>query len=157
METITTFEPPYDMYWANNIDSFSPLNLGDLNNKLFCTFTRLEDVDSLVSNITGLYNVMYNKLFVLQIKNSDEYVVTYNIDQGNITSIPENTILVHRKKESNTLYTINALNELIKQLNNGVVDTKYKVNWNHYKNSILLTQHNDFKQLQTKIFKVIEL
>ncbi len=100
---------------------------------------------------------MYNKLFVLQIKNSDEYVVTYNIDQGNITSIPENTILVHRKKESNTLYTINALNELIKQLNNGVVDTKYKVNWNHYKNSILLTQHNDFKQLQTKIFKVIEL
>ena len=157
METITIFEPPYDMYWANNIDSFSPLNLGDLNNKLFCTFTRLEDVDSLVSNITGLYNVMYNKLFVLQIKNSDEYVVTYNIDQGNITSIPENTILVHRKKESNTLYTINALNELIKQLNNGVVDTKYKVNWNHYKNSILLTQHNDFKQLQTKIFKVIEL
>ena len=157
METITTFEPPYDMYWANNIDSFSPLNLGDLNNKLFCTFTRLEDVDSLVSNITGLYNVMYNKLFVLQIKNSDEYVVTYNIDQGNITSIPENTILVHRKKESNTLYTINALNELIKQLNNGVVDTKYKVNWNHYKNSILLTQHNDFKQLKTKIFKVIEL
>ena len=157
METITIFEPPYDMYWANNIDSFSPLNLGDLNNKLFCTFTRLEDVDSLVSNITGLYNVMYNKLFVLQIKNSDEYVVTYNIDQGNITSIPENTILVHRKKESNTLYTINALNELIKQLNNGVVDTKYKVDWNHYKNSILLTQHNDFKQLQTKIFKVIEL
>lgn len=157
METITTFEPPYDMYWANNIDSFSPLNLGDLNNKLFCTFTRLEDVDSLVSDITGLYNVMYNKLFVLQIKNSDEYVVTYNIDQGNITSIPDNTILVHRKKESNTLYTINALNELIKQLNNGIVDTKYKVEWNHYKNSILLTQHNDFKQLQTKIFKVIEL
>ena len=157
METITTFEPPYDMYWANNIDSFSPLNLGDLNNKLFCTFTKLEDVDSLVNNITGLYNIMYNKLFVLQIKNSDEYVVTYNIDQGNITSIPENTILVHRKKESNTLYTINALNELIKQLNNGVVDTKYKVNWNHYKNSILLTQHNDFKQLKTKIFKVIEL
>jgi hypothetical protein len=157
METITTFEPPYDMYWSNNIDSFNQLNLGDLNNKLFCTFTKLEDIDNLVSNITSLYSVMYNKLFVLQVKNSDEYVVTYNIDQGNITSIPENTILVHRKKESNTLYTINALNELIKQLNNGVVDTKYKVEWNHYRNSILLTQHNDFKQLQTKIFKVIEL
>jgi len=157
MEIITTFEPPYDMYWSNNIDSFNQLNLGDLNNKLFCTFTKLEDIDHLVSNITSLYSVMYNKLFVLQVKNSDEYVVTYNIDQGNITSIPENTILVHRKKESNTLYTINALNELIKQLNNGVVDTKYKVEWNHYRNSILLTQHNDFKQLQTKIFKVIEL
>jgi len=157
METITTFEPPYDMYWANNIDSFNPLNLGDLNNKLFCTFTKLEDIDNLVNNITSLYSIMYNKLFVLQVKGSDEYVVTYNIDQGNITSIPESTILVHRKKESNTLYTINALNELIKQLNNGVVDTKFKIEWNHYRNSILLTQHNDFKQLQTKIFKVIEL
>lgn len=157
MEIITTFEPPYDMYWANNIDSFNPLNLGDLNNKLFCTFTKLEDIDNLVNNITSLYSIMYNKLFVLQVKGSDEYVVTYNIDQGNITSIPENTILVHRKKESNTLYTINALNELIKQLNNGIVDTSYKVEWNHYRNSILLTQHNDFKQLQTKIFKVIEL
>ena len=157
METITTFELPYDMYWVNNIDSFNPLNLSDLNNKLFCTFTKLEDIDNLVNNITSLYSIMYNKLFVLQVKGSDEYVVTYNIDQGNITSIPENTILVHRKKESNTLYTINALNELIKQLNNGVVDTKYKVEWNHYRNSILLTQHNDFKQLQTKIFKVIEL
>jgi len=157
METITTFELPYDMYWANNIDSFNPLNLSDLNNKLFCTFTKLEDIDNLVNNITSLYSIMYNKLFVLQVKGSDEYVVTYNIDQGNITSIPENTILVHRKKESNTLYTINALNELIKQLNNGVVDIKYKVEWNHYRNIILLTQHNDFKQLQTKIFKVIEL
>jgi hypothetical protein len=39
-----------------------------------------------------------------------------------------NTILVHRKKETNTLYTINALNELIKKLNGGVVDIAYKVN-----------------------------
>ena len=33
----------------------------------------------------------------------------YNVDQGNVHTIPDNTILVHRKKESNTLYTINAL------------------------------------------------
>jgi len=157
METITTFEPPYDMYWSNNIDSFNQLNLGDLNNKLFCTFTKLEDIDNLVSNITSLYSVMYNKLFVLQVKNSDEYVVTYNIDQGNITSIPENTILVHRKKESNTLYTINALNELIKSLNRGVVDPSFRIDWQHYKNSILLTQHNELKTLNTKIYKIVDL
>jgi hypothetical protein len=50
----------------------------------------------------------------LHIKSNDEYVCTYNVDQPNINNIPENTILVHRKKETNTLYTINALNELIK-------------------------------------------
>ena len=96
-------------------------------------------------------------MFVLYIKSNDEYVVTYNVDQGNVQDIPENTILVHRKKETNTLYTINALNELIKSLNGGVVDTKFSIDWQHYKNCVLLTQHNELKQLNTKIHKIIEL
>jgi hypothetical protein len=100
---------------------------------------------------------MYNKIFVLQVRDNDEYVITYNIDHGNISEIPFNTILVHRKKDTNTLYTINALNELIKSLNGGVVDTNYKINWQHYKNTILLTQHNELKQLKTKIYQIIEL
>jgi hypothetical protein len=100
---------------------------------------------------------MYNKMFVLHIKSNNEYVLTYNIDQGNIDSIPENTILVHRKKEHNVLYTINSLNELIRRLNGGVVDPKFPIDWRHYKNSILLTQNGELKQLQTRIFKIIEL
>ena len=91
--------------------------LGDLNNKLFCTFTDLDNLDELDQNeIKSKYTIIYNKLFVLEIVGKDEYVITYNVDQGNVHTIPENTILVHRKKESNTLYTINALNELIKKL-----------------------------------------
>ena len=87
----------------------------------------------------------------------DEFVITYNVDQTNLSSIPDNTILVHRKKESNTLYTINALNELIKKLNGGVVDTKFPIDWNHYRNCILLTQHNELNQLNTKIHKIVEV
>ena len=132
-------------------------SVGDLNNKLFCTFTNLDNLDRLLEDITSKYTIMYNKMFVLEIIGKDEYVVTYNVDQGNINSIPDNTILVHRKKESNTLYTINALNELIKKLNNGVVDTSFQVDWQHYKNCILLTQHNDLNQLNTKIYKIIDL
>ena len=49
------------------------------------------------------------------------------------------------------------LNELIKKLNEGVVDINYKVNWQHYRNCILLTQHNELKQLNTKIYSIIEL
>ena len=146
-----TFKPDYDMYDLN-ID-----NIKDLNNKLFCTFTSVEGLDILVEDISRSYTIMYNKMFVLFVKSTNEYVVTYNVDQGNVNYIPENTILVHRKKESNTLYTINALNELIKKLNEGVVDTNYKVNWQHYRNCILLTQHNELKQLNTKVFKIIEL
>ena len=146
-----TFKPKYDMYDANNV------NIKDLNNKLFCTFTSGEELDELVSELSTVYTIMYNKMFVLFVKSTNEYVVTYNVDQGNVNTIPENTILVHRKKETNTLYTINALNELIKKLNDGVVDMAYRVNWPHYRNSILLTQHNELKQLNTKVFKIIEL
>ena len=128
-----------------------------MNNKLFCTFTTLEGLDGLVQEIQYNYDILYNKIFILYIKSNDEYVCTYNVDPASMNNVLPNTILVHRKKEFNTLYTINALNELIKRLNGGVVDIYYKVNWQHYKNTILLTQHNELKQLKTKIHQIIEL
>ena len=144
----------YNMDYDNVVDINT---VKDLNNKLFCTFTDLEGLDVLIENITTKYDIIYNKLFVLEIVGKDEYVVTYNVDQTNLNSIPDNTILVHRKKESNTLYTINALNELIKKLNGGVVDTRYRIDWQHYRNCILLTKHNELDQLNTKIYKIIEI
>jgi|TARA_R110000787_G_scaffold80597_1_gene175291 hypothetical protein len=157
METHTILNNSVNMYKVDDFQDFNTLNIRDLNNKLFCTFTTLEDLDDLIEGITSKYKVMYNKIFVLHIKSNDEYVCTYNIDQENISNIPSNTILVHRKKDSNTLYTINALNELIKGLNGGVVDTKFPIDWQHYRNTILLTQHDELKQLKTKIHKIIEL
>ena len=154
METPTILQRPKYMYGGYDFD---PTNIRDVNNKLFCTFTSLEDLDELVNGITSSYSIMYNKMFVLYVKSTDEYVVTYNVEQGNVSDIPENTILVHRKKDTNTLYTINALNELIKKLNGGVVDPKYMVSWQHYRNCILLTNHNELKQLNTKIYKIVEL
>jgi|TARA_B100001094_G_C18162325_1_gene790051 hypothetical protein len=151
----TTILPKYDYIYGTDIHS-SPNNI-DLNNKLFCTFTSLENLDGLVNNLQSQYTIMYNKMFVLHIKSNNEYVVTYNVDQGNVSSIPDNTILVHRKKDSNTLYTINALNELIKRLNGGVVDSRFRIDWQHYRNTILLTQQNELKELKTKIHTIIEL
>ena len=142
MEMTTTLDKPMNTYNVNYDVITSLNNIGDLNNKLFCTFTDIDHLDSLLEEIQSKYTIIYNKLFVLEIVGKDEYVITYNVDQGNVHTIPDNTILVHRKKESNTLYTINALNELIKKLNGGVVDTKYQVNWQKYKNCFLLTQHN---------------
>ena len=150
MTTILTEE--LNIYDKTSLDE---VNMA--NNRLLVSFTNREEIDSLIDHITQTYSIMYNKLFSLEIVGTDELVISYNIEQGNVNTIPENTILVHRKKESNTLYTINALNELIKKLNGGVVDTSYKIDWQHYRNCILLTQHNELKQLNTKIHKIIEL
>jgi len=154
---ITILERATNMY-NPQYDTITDLNtIKDLNNKLFCTFTDPRNLDVLIEDIKAKYSIIYNKMFVLEIIGKEEYVITYNVEHANVSYIPENTILVHRKKESNTLYTINALNELIKKLNGGVVDTRFAINWNHYKNCILLTQHNELNQLNTKIFKIIEI
>ena len=152
MERIA-FEPTIDIY--NQYDFTTDGEF--MNNRLFATFTQQESIDDLVNDLSLSYDIMYKKMFVLFVKSTNEYVITYNVEQGNVNSIPVNTILVHRKKETNTLYTINALNDLIKKLNGGVVDPTYRVNWQHYKNCILLTNHNELKQLNTKVFKIVEL
>lgn len=126
------------------------------SSKLFATFTTEPNLAELISLINKKYTVLYNKIFVLQSEDSDELIVTYNIDTANTVSNPiENTILVHRKKDSNTLYTINALNNLIKSLNEGVLDFNYKVDWNNYRNCILLTQGEDVRMLKTAIHSII--
>lgn len=147
------FEPRVDIY--NQYDFITENEC--MNNRLFATFTQHETLDELINNLSSTYDIMYKKMFVLFVKSTNEYVVTYNVEQGNVDVIPVNTILVHRKKESNTLYTINALNDLIRKLNNGIIDSSYRIDWQHYKNCILLTQHGDIKQLNTKIYKIIDL
>ena len=146
-----------NVYMYGGYDFETPYNSIDVNNKLFCTFVSEDDIDLMVNSISRSYSIMYNKMFVLFIKSTGEYVITYNVEQANVSNIPDNTILVHRKKDTNTLYTINALNTLIKSLNGGVVDPRYKIDWQHYRNCILLTQQNEIKQLNTKVHQIVEL
>ena len=82
---------------------------------------------------------------------------TYNVDFGNVSNFLDNTILVHRKKETNTLYTINALNTLIRELNDGKLDTSYRIAWEDYRNCILLTKGSDLRRVNTKLHKIIDL
>ena len=132
------------------------INLEDLANKLFCTFTTKEELDSTVDTIKDQYDILFNKIFVLFVDSTNEYVCTYNVDSFNMSNtILDNTILLHRKKDSNTLYTINALNDLIKELNGGILDMKYKVNWSEYRNCILLTTGGELKRLDTKVHDIL--
>lgn len=149
MQSVTDFSVEYD---------FDEVYLNeDMSNKLFCTFSTEEGLDDVLSSIQEKYRIIYNKIFVLYSKSQDEYICTYNVDFGNVSTFLENTILVHRKKETNTLYTINALNTLIKEINGGVLDTSYRVNWSDYRNCILLTKGPELKRVNTKLYKIIEL
>jgi hypothetical protein len=147
------------LWHKNNIFMEYNITIQELANKLFATFSKKEDIKETIDTITNRYTILYNKIFILESKDSNELIYTYNIDPGNLsmTTVLPNTILVHRKKESNSLYTINALNTLIKSLNNGYADPNYRVNWNDYKNTILLTNGPDLRKLETTIYKIVNL
>ena len=130
-----------------------------MNNRLYCTFTTPNDIEEITNRIQTSYVILFNKIFVLESLDGEKIMLTYNVDMGNSSTngIIDNTILVHRKKQTNTLYTINALNELIESLNNGVLDKRFPINWNDYKNCILLIQTEGFNRVDTKIKDIIKL
>jgi hypothetical protein len=105
-------------------------------------------------------DIFYNKVYVLSnIDDPKQLMCTYNIPKSDdFLDGVKNTISLHRKKHSNTLYTINALNTLIRKLNNGVLDKTFSIEWDDYKNCILLfDSENSIQRINTKLYKIIDI
>ena len=132
-----------------------------MKSQLLCTFTTKKDVDETINKIKSAYDIVFNKIYVLQNENNvNELICTYNVIVDSYNSIDYNevpkTISLHRKKHSNTLYTINALNETIKNLNNGVLNKDFIVPWENFSNMILVTNSEGLNKISTRIYKIIE-
>ena len=131
------------------------------DSQLLITFTILNKINDTIENIKRTYTILFDRIFVLQNKEDEkELICSYNIDEnGNIDieNIPPNTIGVHRKKYTNTLYTINALNYLIQLLNDGKLDKNFSIPWENYSNCILVTNGGEFKKINTKLFNIVEI
>lgn len=127
-----------------------------MRTQLLCTFTNESEFENLVDSILKEFELFSRKIFVLKLDPSKELVVSYNIIP-NSAKFLQSTIMVHRKKESNTMYTINALNRLITTENGGVLDKSYQVDWQKYRNSIILTDSNGYKVMKTTLFRIIDV
>tara|TARA_B100000073_G_C23459427_1_gene462729 strand:+ start:251 stop:652 length:402 start_codon:yes stop_codon:yes gene_type:complete len=131
-----------------------------MKTQLLCTFGTKHNIDEVVELIKKSYKIIFNKIYVLQNEdNVEELICTYNVDAENGVDYNDvkNTISLHRKKHTNTLYTINALNELIKNLNNGVLDPKFLIPWENFKNMLLVTNADGLNRINTRIYKIIQL
>ena len=110
-------------------------------------------------DISSKFNVIYEKIYVLQNEDKHtELICTYNVEKNRDLDFNAvtNTISLHRKKQSNTLYTINALNEVIRELNGGVLDKRFPIPWDDYYNSLLLTNENGLNKIPTKIHSIVD-
>ena len=131
-----------------------------MKTQLLATFTTKTDLDNTIENIKGAYTIAFSKIYVLQNEgNVNELICTYNVDleAGADYNDVKGTISLHRKKHSNTLYTINALNEVIASLNNGLVDSKFIVPWENFKNTLMVTNSDGLNKIPTRIYKIIKI
>ena len=131
-----------------------------MRTQLLATFTTKEHLDDTVDSIQEAYSIVFNKIYVLQNENNtDELICTYNVDTKEAVDYNKvkGTISLHRKKHSNTLYTINALNECIKNLNNGVMDERFMIPWENFKNMLMVTNSDGLNKINTRIFKIISV
>lgn len=129
--------------------------------QLLCTFIPAAELDVHIKSIQDSYTLAFNNIYVLEnVDDANQLILTYNIIVGSLKAghqPPASTISVHRKKQTNTIYTINALNALIASKNGGVIDKAYRVDWDELKNSILVTAHGQLKIVKTKIQQIINL
>jgi len=130
-----------------------------MKTQLLCTFTTKKSLDDTIKDIKLNYNIVFDKIYVFQNENDvNELICTYNVDftKDLDYNLVPNTISIHRKKHTNTLYTINALNELIKNLNNGVLDKNFDLPWENFRNMLLVTNKDGLNRISTRIFQIVK-
>ena len=136
-----------------------------MDTQLLCTFCKLNDLTKTCQQISEKYQVVSNKIFILEnteevtnvySEEEQQLILTYNVTNADLNDVLNSTISVHRKKQTNTIYTINALNEVIKSLNNGVLDKSFQIPWEDFSNSLLVTnEKTGYTRVQTVLKEIV--
>jgi len=130
----------------------------NIQKQLLCTFSNSSQYTSVLNEIPQQYKLIDNKIFIFANENNlRELYLTFNVEKREQNNRYKGTISVHRKKQTNTLYTLNAMNRLIEDENNGVYDKSFQLNWELYKNSIILTNEVGVKIIPLKLFSIFEV
>ncbi len=125
--------------------------------QLLCTFSLVASFKNTIEEIKQFYAVNNDRFFVFSnVSAPKEVFITYNIAcEGREFPKFPNTISIHRKKQTNTLYTLNAMNQIIKDENGGVFDKKFPVKWESYSNSLIITGSPSIRLIPIEILEIV--
>lgn len=127
-----------------------------MKTQLLCTFCTKSDFNDVTELIISVSDIVFNKIYVFEnVDESNSLICTYNVEKTKDFIQNSKTMAIHRKKETNTLYTINALNEAIRENNGGMLDKSFPIDWDLYQNSLLLTNDQGLNIVKTKLYKII--
>lgn len=130
----------------------------DDKRQLLCTFSSTLNYKDVINKVNKFYIVYKNKYFVFyNTNNNKELFITYNIIGKSCEAFKfPGTISIHRKKQTNTLFTLNSLNALIKEENEGILNKSFKVNWEYYKDSFIITGDISVRIIPIKIYTIVD-
>lgn len=123
-------------------------------NKLFLTFTKPESLEPLLAKIAEDYELPYRKIWVLESQDTSELLLTYNILPNRSVLLP-NTLMIHRQRITNTIYTVNGLNLLVQSLT-GTKDPHYRIDWNHYRHKYIGSHNGNLRIIHTQLKEIVE-
>lgn len=95
------------------------------------------------------------KIYILRLEDMpDNLFCSYNIikeKQPIFGYVTPNSVILHRKHQTNTIYTINALNKLLELEN-----SQYDIDWKKYKNKLITTSKNNILNIyNTQLYSII--
>jgi len=117
---------------------------------LLATFLKADYLDNFLNKIKRRFNIKKENIFFFKLEN-DDLLLTYklHLDIDNKIDIKKElpkTIQIHKKND--TIFTINALNKLIELesgLGGNVNYKEYKIDWDKYKNKIILLKGDNLE------------
>jgi hypothetical protein len=130
---------------------------------LLASFLTTDDSDTIATEVQEIVdNLELTNNYIFLIKNVDDpskKILTYNaIPQKGSSFNPRlYTMRVHRKKQTNTLYTINALNAAVAAQHDGKTGKDLKLDWSQYKNCLLLTSGKELKVHPIEVMKIFKI
>ena len=116
----------------------------------------LEEVQFIANNI----NLSNKHIFLLtSLEEPNKKILTYNaiVEKGKSFNPRLFTIRIHRKKQTNTLYTINGLNAAVAAQHDGKTGKHLKLNWHEYENSLLLNEGKKLKAYPVEVIKIFKI
>ena len=112
-----------------------------------------EKINNFINKLVNDYNILKEKIFIIKnLDNNKQYIITYifelTVDEHvDFNDIYPGTIPLQKHKETNTIFTINALNSLIEKESNltkGNIDYKsVDIEWDKYKNTCVVHKNGE--------------
>ena len=107
-------------------------------------------------------NIQLTNKFIFLLRNVEhptKKILTYNAvtERGKPYNSRLFTMRVHRKKQTNTLYTINALNLAVAKEHGGQKGKHLKIDWEQYRESLLLAVQGKLMVHRVKVSKIYKI